>query len=137
MLNRIADTGQTCTSSRSRAKATAILAASVALTLVSVSGAKAADNDSEMVFDGGKNYESCLIHGGTFKETPTTYSCTINGKTTTCDKHPDDKDAACSTETAGRLSNGIFGRVKFMGATIVAPNNSAASNRTIRRVKLR
>ena len=114
----------------SRKNPATMMMASVALALFAVSGAQAADDDVDIVFDDdgyGSNYYECFMDGGTIEKTATTSSCTINGKTTTCDLEPVDEDAACSTEkTAQVLGGGAF-QTGFVGATSVAPDDQSTS----------
>ena len=107
-----------------------ILVASAALALFAVSGAHAADDDVDIVFDDdgyGSNYYECFMDGGTINKTPTTTSCTINGKTTTCDVEPVDEDAGCSTEKTVRVLGGGSFRTGFVGGTSVVSGNQSTS----------
>ncbi|MCP5036682.1 MAG: hypothetical protein GY945_03685 [Rhodobacteraceae bacterium] len=119
----------TYTNTPSRTKTAAILVTSAAMVLFAASGAKAADDDVGMIFDSGKTYDNCALDGGTFSETLTTYSCTINGKTTTCDKNPADKDAACSTEKSARVFGGRFGQTAPTGQVVIAPSGKVTTRR--------
>jgi len=70
--------------------------------------ASAADNEpAEITFDNGQLFESCMLDGGKTKNGKKTYSCTVDGKTTTCDKKPADKDAPCSTQIGSKKNRFI------------------------------
>jgi len=76
------------------------------LSLSGITFAQAADNVApEITFDDGQLFQNCMLDGGKTRNGKKTYSCTHDGKTTTCDKKPADKDAPCSTEATSERKN--------------------------------
>ncbi|WP_018689521.1 hypothetical protein [Ahrensia kielensis] len=58
----------------------------------------------EITYDGGQIFQNCVLDGGTSKRNGSSTSCTINGKTSTCDNDNADKNAHCTTQIGSRKS---------------------------------
>lgn len=89
-------------------------------------------NEPEITFDDGTSYDRCILAGGSTKDHGSTYSCSVGGKTTTCDKRPTDRDAICSTEIQSAKSSISKPRLEQFSS-----NKNTPAKRTSRFTKIK
>lgn len=97
----------------------AISIAAIGMFIATSSNAKDSE-PPEITYDGGQIFQNCVLDGGTSKRNGSSTSCTINGKTSTCDNDNADKDTHCTTQLGSYKSSH---KPKHISPRSIAPVN--------------